>query len=148
WLAVQFFNVPKKPIKIGEQWTETKLDTITHTDTTRQSSQISINKSQSTYTVLGEEMKMGFRCLHLLVETTRSLQSSEKAKDNETNSEGEGETKSEAWFAYNEGMLVAFDSSDFYEGTTAYSGSRNMTSANTTESKLSLRLIKYQPAHK
>ncbi|HEX9972699.1 MAG TPA: hypothetical protein VGD14_11570 [bacterium] len=148
WLAVQLFKAPDKPIKIGETWTEAKLDTNTHTDTTRQSTRTSINDSKSKFTILDEETKMGLTCLHIQVETEYSSQSSGKMKDTEINTEGEGETKSHAWFAYKEGILVEYNTETFYEGTTAFSGQMNMTSPNTNESKSSLKLVKWVPVKK
>ena len=148
WLSVPFFKVPEKPMKIGDSWTEAKLDTNTHTDTTRQSTRTSIKDSKSKYTVLGIETKMGLSCLHIQVETEYSSQSQGKMRDTEVSSEGDGETKSHVWFAYREGILVEYNTETFYEGTTAYSGQMNMTSPNTNESKSSLKLVKWVPAKK
>jgi len=148
WLSVPLFKVPEKPIKIGDSWTEAKLDTNTHTDTTRQSTRTSIKDSKSKYTVLGIETKMGLSCLHIQVETEYSSQSQGKMRDTEVSSEGDGETKSHVWFAYREGILVEYNTEIFYEGTTAYSGQMNMTSPNTNESKSSLKLVKWVPAKK
>lgn len=148
WLSISFFKVPDKPMKIGDSWTEAKLDTTTRVDTTRQSSQTYIRDSKSKYTVLGEETKMGLTCLHIQVETTYSSQSSGKMRDTEISSEGEGETNSQVWFAYQEGILVEFATRDFYEGTTAFSGQMNMTSPNTRESKMSLKLVQWIPVNK
>lgn len=148
WLAVPLFKVPDKPIKIGDTWSEAKLDTTTRTDTTRESTQTYIKDSKSNYTVLVEETKMGLTCLHIQVETEYSSQSSGKMRDTEISSEGDGETKSHVWFAYKEGILVEYLYSDFYEGTTAFSGQMNMTSPNTRESKSLLKLVKWIPVKK
>ena len=81
WLAVQLFRLPEKPIKIGDTWTKSKLDTNTHTDTTRQSTTTSINDSKAKYTVLGEEIKMGLSCLRIRVETEYSRQSNSSMRE-------------------------------------------------------------------
>jgi hypothetical protein len=148
WLAVQLFKVPGKPIKIGDTWTEAKLDTNTHTDTTRQSSRTFINDSKAKYTVLGEETKMGLICLHIQVDTEYSTQSWGTMRGTDVSSEGSGETTSHAWFAYKEGILVEYNTETFYEGTTAFSGQMNMTSPNTNESKNSLKLVEWVPVKK
>jgi hypothetical protein len=148
WLTVQLFKVPDKPIKISDTWTEAKRDTNTHTDTTRQSTVTVINDSKAKYTVLGEEAKMGLTCLHIQVETEYSRQSIGKMKDTEISTDGDGETTTHAWFAYKEGILMEYSTSDFYEGTTVLSGQMNMTSPNTRETKSSSKLVKWIPVKK
>lgn len=37
WFSVPLFKVPDRPMKIGDSWTEAKLDTTTQIDSTRQS---------------------------------------------------------------------------------------------------------------
>ena len=146
WLSIRLFQVPGKPIKIGDSWTEAKLDTNTHDDTTRQSTRTFINDSQAKYTNLGEEEKMGLACLHIQVDTEYSTQSWGSMRGTDISSEGEGETSSHAWFAYKEGILVEYNSDTFYEGTTAFSGQMKMTSPNSNESKSSLKLVRWIPA--
>lgn len=148
WLSMPLFKAPERPMRVGDTWTETRLDTTTDTDPTRPFSYIQIDDSKSTYTVLGEETKMGFSCLHLRIETTVTRQSQRRMGDTEVISEGELEWKGHVWFACKEGLLVELSRTDFYEGTTAYSGPMNMTSPNTEETKLSIRLVKYLPAKK
>ncbi|MCI0495877.1 hypothetical protein L0Z72_12805 [candidate division KSB1 bacterium] len=148
WLSVPLFKVPDRLFKVGDSWTEAKLDTNTHTDTTRQFTRTFINDSKSKYTILGEETKLGLSCLHIQVETEYATQSWGTMRGTEMNSEGSGETTSHAWFAYKEGILVEHDTETFYEGTTAFSGQMNMTSPNTNESKSSLKLVKWIPVKK
>ena len=143
--AVQVFKIPGKQMKIGDTWTEAKLDTNTHTDTTRQSTRTYINDSKAKYTVLSEDTKMGLSCLHIQVDTDYSTRSWGTMRGSEISSEGSGETTSHAWFAYKEGILVEYNTETFYEGTTAFSGQMNMTSPNTNESTNSLKLVKWTP---
>lgn len=148
WLTIQLFKVPDRPIKIGVTWTEAKLDTNTHTDTTRQTTRTFINDSKTKYTVLGEEPKVGLSCLHIQMDVEYSTQSWGTMRGSEISSEGSGETTSHAWFAYKEGILVEYNTETFYEGTTAFSGQMNMTSPNTNESKNSLKLVQWIPVKK
>lgn len=148
WLAVQLFKIPDKPIKVGDSWTEAKIDTNTHSDTTRQSTRTFINDSNLKYTVLAEETKMGLSCLHIQIDTEYSTQSWGTMRGSEISSEGNGEITSHAWFAYKEGILVEYNADTFYEGTTAFSGQMNMTSPNTNESKSLLKLAKWIPVKK
>ena len=148
WLAVNLFKVPDRPIKVGDSWTEAKLDTNTREDTTRQSSRTFINDSRAKYIVLSEEEKLGLICLHIQVDTEYSTQSWGSMRGTDVSSEGEGETSSHAWFAYKEGILVEYNTDTFYEGTTAFSGQMNMTSPNSNESKSTLKLVRWIPAKK
>ena len=91
---------------------------------------------------------MGFECLHLKLESTYSMESTGTTRGNETSSEGEGETTSHVWFAFKEGILVEYTADNFYEGTMAFSGERASTSANSSESKSSFKLVKWQPEKK
>jgi hypothetical protein len=148
WLSVQLFKVPDRSIKIGDTWTEAKLDTNTQTDTTRQSTTSMINDGKAKYIVLGEETKMELTCLHIQVETEYSRQTSGSMRGTDISYEGDGEITAHAWFAYKEGILVEYSTSDFYEGTITFSGQMNITSPNTRESKSSLKPVKWIPLKK
>jgi len=148
WMAVNLFKTPDRPVKIGDSWTDAKLDTNTHDDTTRQSTRTFINDSRATYTVVGEEEKMGLTCLHIQIDTEYSTQSWGSMRGTDISSEGEGETSSHAWFAYKEGVLVEYNTNTFYEGTTAFSGQMNMTSPNSNETKSWLKLVRWVPVKK
>ena len=60
-------------------------------------------------------------------------------------SEGEGEVEADIWFAPKKGILVEYATSDFYEGTTAYSGERSSTTPTMNETEMTLKLIEYLP---
>lgn len=147
-LIVGFFETPDKSIKIGDSWTETKLDTSTRSDTTMQIDQTHITDREIKYMVLGEEKKMGLDCLHIRSDSKYATQSWGTIRGSEMNSEGEGESSSHIWFAYKEGILVEFTVDNFYEGTQAFSGQMSGTSASSNESKSSLKLLKWIPRKK
>lgn len=142
-LGIHLFKLPDKPLKIGDTWTESKIDTSTRDDSTRQSTYTSIMDGTTTYTVVGLEMKEGMDCLHLKMESSSILESTGSMRGTEMTTEGENEGISHVWFAYKEGILVEYSSSSFYEGTTAYSGRMSGTSPSTNESETSLKLIRH-----
>lgn len=142
-LGIHLFKLPNRPLKIGDTWTETKIDTSTRDDSTRQSTYTSIMDGTTTYTVVGLEMKEGMDCLHLTLETKSMLESTGSMRGTEINTEGESDGSSHVWFAYKEGILVEYSSTSFYEGTTAYSGQMSGTSPSTNESETSLKLIRH-----
>ena len=142
-LGVHLFKLPDRPLKIGDSWTETKIDTSTRNDSTRQSTFTSITDGTTKYSVVGEEVKMGMDCLHLKLETKSILESIGSMRGTEINTEGESEGTSHVWFAYKNGILVEYSSKSFYEGTTAYSGQMSGTSPSTNESESALKLVKH-----
>ena len=148
-LRVAFFQTPDKPIKLGDSWTEDYQEPAQLDASFRgRFSQERKVGGKSKYTFVGEEKKNGLDCFHIKVESEYSRESHGSMRGNAVNSEGEGESKADVWFAYEEGILVEYTQSDFYEGTTAFSGEMNRTMANSNESKATLKLVKWEPAHK
>ena len=145
WLRVGFFEIPNRQTKIGDSWTETKRDTLGRENEERESSRTTITKSKIKYEVLGQETKMGLTCLHIKMKTEYTREMSGTMGGSEMSSEGEGETESDVWFAYKEGMLVEFTQTDFYEGTMAFSGMMSGTMPTSSETKTALKLVKWKP---
>jgi hypothetical protein len=146
-LILPLIKVPDKPIKLGDTWYETKLDTNTHIDTTHQSTHMLFHDSKIKYSVLGEEKKMGLTCLCLKVEVKYSRKSQIKMQNFETNSEGKGEVTSNLWFAYKKGVLVEYNTTDFFEEI-GRSAQTNMTSLHKSKIETSLKLVKWTPVKK
>lgn len=148
-LRVAFFQLPDKPIKVGDSWTEDyKEPAQADAGFSGRFSQERKVEGKSKYTVVGEEEKNGLNCFHIKVESEYSRESHGSMRGNNVNSEGEGESTADVWFAYKEGILVEYTQSDFYEGTTAISGEMNRTMANSNKSKSTLKLVKWEPAHR
>lgn len=142
-LRINFFQLPTKAMKVGDSWTEP----YKNTDQSGggffgRFAQDQKVEGKTKYTVLGEEQKNGLSCLHIKIESTYSRSFEGERQGNKMSSESEGETKSEAWFAPQEGILVEYVQDDFNEGTTAFSG-RTMPSSN--ESKFTLKLVEWKP---
>lgn len=141
-LRVNFFILPDRPLKVGDSWTEQYKDLASPGSFFGRFVQNQKVEGKTNYTVLGEEKKNGLSCLHIKIESTYSREAEGEMRGNKVTMEGEGETKAEAWFAPKEGILVELIHDDFFESTTAFSG-RTMPSSN--ESKLTLKLLKWQP---
>ncbi|MFC1502220.1 hypothetical protein ACFL6A_02295 [bacterium] len=140
-----FIKVPDRLIKTGDSWTDTRIDTSTFNDTTRQYTTTTIIDRETSYTVLGEETKMGLACLHIKMESTSTREMWGIMRGNDMSSEGEDESNTEIWFAYKEGILVEMTNTTFSEGTMAFSGQSSGTMPNTRESTVSLRLVEWFP---
>jgi hypothetical protein len=141
-LSINLFQLPTKPVKVGDSWTEPYKDTNQLGGFFGRFAQNQEVKGTTKYTVLAEEQKLGLACLHIKIESTYTRSFEGEMRGNKVSSESEGETKSEAWFAPKEGILVEYMQDDFSEGTTAFSG-RTMPSSN--ESKYSLKLLEWKP---
>lgn len=137
-----FFQLPIKAMKIGDSWTEPYKDTDQSGGFFGRFAQDQKVEGKTKYTVLGEEKKIELNCLNIKIESTYSRSFEGERQGNKMNSESEGETKAEVWFAPKEGILVEYVQDDFNEGTTAFSG-RTMPSSN--ESKFTLKLLEWKP---
>lgn len=135
------FPLPDRPLHPGDTWQDQRTDTSTTADSTRGYYNTAITDMTLNYTVVGEEEKAGFPCLHLTVEREYSRYTTGSMAQIEMTSEGDGLQTSDIWFAYRKGVLVELTSENFYEGTTAYSGQMTMTIPQTTESKTVLKLL-------
>jgi len=142
--GVGFFQLPDKEVSIGDSWTETKKDSLRPGG----GSGFGMNQIEertTKYTVVGEKKKKGMKCLHIKAESTYSREGYGTMGDNEMSSEFEGESTAEVWFAPEEGLLVEYITTDFSEGTTAFSGGdRGGTMSNISESKGTLKLVKWK----
>lgn len=137
---IGFFPLPQRPLKVGDTWSESRKDTTKSSGRFNMTRIISRNLK---YTVLGEEEKLGLRCLHLKIESEYERESFGKMGGSQISSEGSGETVAEVWFAYREGILVQYSRDDFFEGTTAYSGQMNATMPSSNQTKSVLRLLSW-----
>ncbi|MBC8180667.1 hypothetical protein H8E88_06030 [candidate division KSB1 bacterium] len=145
-LRIAFFQLPDKQIKVGDSWTEDYKEPAR--DAGGFMGRLSQDRKvdgKSKYTVIGEEDKNGLNCYHIKVESEYSIESQGSMRGNEFNTEREGESTADIWFAYKEGILVEYTQSDFSESTTAISGEMNRTMASSGESKSTLKLVKWNP---
>ncbi len=144
-LRVAFFMLPDRPIKIGDSWTEDYQEPAGSDLSFGRFSQERKVTGKSKFSVVGKEKKLGLDCYHIRVESQYESEAHGSMRGSDYNSEGEGEVKADAWFAHKEGVLVEYQTNEFYEGTTAISGETNRTMANSNETKSTLKLVKYSP---
>ncbi len=142
-LRIQLFQLPGRSIKVGDSWTEPYKDTdqigVGFFGRMIQDQKVS---GTTKYTVIGEEQRNGFKCLHLRIESNYSRSFESERQGNRVSGETDGETKADVWFAPKEGILVEYSLNDFNEGSTAFSG---RTVPNSNESKFTLKLSSYKP---
>ncbi len=141
-LGLKFLVLPENPVQVGDTWT------VTYTDSTTPPPgggfmRREREQGKTTYTVLEEGKKNGFKCLHIKTETSYSREGHGSGRGGEMSSEGDGKIVGDAWFAYEEGVLVEYTTQDTFEGTTAFSGGQmSGTSAVSTDTKVTLKLLK------
>ncbi|MFZ5517776.1 MAG: hypothetical protein ACOY90_14115 [Candidatus Zhuqueibacterota bacterium] len=146
---IKMLTLPDKSFEVGKSWTEkTKGAPEDDQGGFRFGGIEQTEERETKYTVLGQEMRNGLQCLHVSMTTKFNREGEGEMRGSEVSVEGEGETTTEFWFAPQEGVLVELTESSFYEGTTAFSGDRNMTMPSSSESKYTLKLVKYSPAAK
>jgi hypothetical protein len=141
-LSINLFQLPARQLKVGDSWTEPYQDSNPMGGFFSRFAQDQKVEGKTRYTVLGKEKKNGLNCLHVKIESTYTRSFESEREGNKVSSESEGETKSEAWFATKEGVLVEYVQDDFNEGTTAFSG---RTMPNSNESKFTLKLVEWKP---
>jgi len=143
--GVGFFQLPDKEVGVGDSWTETKKDTVRPGGGGGGFGMNQIEERTTKYTVVGEEKKKGMECLQIKAESTYSREGYGTMGDNEMSSEFDGESTAEVWFAPEEGLLVEYITTDFSEGTMAFSGGdRGGTMSSISESKGTLKLVKWK----
>ncbi|MDZ7333141.1 MAG: hypothetical protein ONB31_14295 [candidate division KSB1 bacterium] len=142
-VRINFIQLPTRRVKVGDTWTEPFKD-MDGGAAGFFGRMIQDQKITGTtkYTVIGEEQKNGFKCLHLRIESNYSRSFESQRQGNRISGESEGETKADVWFAPKEGLLVEYSLNDFNEGSTAFSG---RTVPNSNESKVTLKLVSWKP---
>lgn len=141
-LGLKLLVLPENPVQVGDTWTVTYTDSVTP-PAGGGFMRHEREQGKTTYTVLEEGKKNGFKCLHIKTETTYSREGHGSGRGGEMSSEGDGKIIGDAWFAYEEGVLVEYTSQDTFEGTTAFSGGQmSGTSAVSTDTKVTLKLLK------
>jgi len=149
FFRIKMLTLPNKAFEVGKSWTEKSKGAPEDDQGGFRFGGIEQTEERETkYTVLGQEMRYGLQCLHVSMTTKFSREGEGEMRGNEISMEGEGESTAEFWFAPQEGVLVELTETSFYEGTTAFSGDRNMTMPSSSESKYTLKLVKYTPATK
>jgi len=138
-LGVQatFFNLPSKPVKIGDDWSEMDTTKIPLGGGTLTS------ENKSTYKVVEEVKKDGYDCLK--IETTGIQNLSGEFEQNGTPLSIERETKSSGiiYFAYQLGMFLSLDVKAEAEGLiTVVGAGMEIPQQNTTKANITVKFAK------
>jgi len=131
-----FPDLPAKPIKIGESWTD--HDTLT---IPQSGMEITVTTA-SNNTISGFETIAGMECLKISSKATGAMSGGGETMGMDMTFEGDIEGNSTWYFAYKKGTYVKVESEGFMEGTIAISGAQNMTMPITVETKSEVKLLK------
>lgn len=132
----RLIELPEKEIKIGESWTTSTADT------TAQANSKMVIMPNLTYKVTGEVDTLGYKCLRLAGTGTVKMKGEGMQQGMNFFIEGEGPTNGTAYFAPQEGLLVAAVSNADLEMTIALTGQMSMTIPQSLATKNSTVLVK------
>lgn len=130
-----FPDLPEKPIKIGETWTD--KDTMA---VNQSGMKINVN-TDGKNTLEGFETVDGVECLKISSKTKGIMDGAGQTMGMDMNFEGDIEGKSTWYFAYKKGAFVKVEGESFMEGTIVISGPTNMTMPISVESKSTINLL-------
>lgn len=119
--AVRFHILPAKPVKNGDTWSSTFVDTMDN-----MGGKI-VNSVNSSYTVVGSETKNGAKCLKVDYAGTITIEGSGTMQGMDIYIEGGGKVNGTMYFDPTKGMVVQDESTTETESTIAVTGQQNMT---------------------
>lgn len=134
--AFSLLEFPAKDVKLGESWADTTPDTI------KQMGNKIVITPNLTYTVAGEVDTLGYKCLRLAYNGTNKIKGEGTNMGMNFFIEGEGPAKGTAYFAPQEGLLVAKISERDLEMTVALTGQMSMTISQSSSEKETTVLVK------
>lgn len=133
----EFFpNLPAGNIKMGETVTTSDVDTNYIMNGT------TIAKSNSEFTLVDQEAKLGFDCLKIAFKGTFDLEGEGDYHGFKFFIEGEGNNEGTLHFAPREGIIVAVETVTDIDMTAAVTGQQNMTIPITQSRETKLVLVK------
>lgn len=143
--AVIFPPLPEKKIKIGESWTETRIDTLSPkfaVEGMASGATLTIKRYNTTYKVEGIEKKKKFDCLKLTWKSAAKSESKFHFGEMEVYSDEDTNISGTLYFAYAEGYLIEMKQSTYTEATTAMvSSQENATMPSSTQIESTLTLL-------
>jgi len=113
--------LPEKPVKTGEKWTSTKVDS------TKSEGGSSVLSTTMEYTLVGMEKFAGRSCAKLSYTGKLSVNSKGSMMGMEVFTEGTGTVTGVAYFDNREGIFVGDEGNTEMELTAAVTGQQNMT---------------------
>lgn len=119
--AVRFHILPAKPVKNGDTWSSTFVDTMDN-----MGGKI-VNSVSSSYTIIGSETKNGAKCLKVDYTGTIAIEGSGNMQGMDIYIEGGGKVNGSMYFDPSLGLVVHDESMTETESTIAVTGQQNMT---------------------
>jgi hypothetical protein len=116
-----FLPLPEKPVKMGEKWTQSKVDT------TESMGGKNISTSDIEYTLVGTEDKLGHKCLKIVYAGKTTITGRSSRMGMEMFTEGDGKTSGTIFFDLKQGVVIVSEKEDQNEMTMAMTGQQNMT---------------------
>ncbi len=142
-----FYRLIQKPLRPHDSWTETENDTTVQADSLSGRHSCTITRRKTQYRIGDIEEKAGFSCLPIHVESVIERELSRSLHTDIMQREEEGEEKTDAWFAFREGILVEYRWERFAEGAEAYSGQYAGIQPFAEGAHASMKLIRRLPMH-
>jgi hypothetical protein len=114
-------TLPADPLKIGEKWTRTSVDT------TRSEDNETITTVSSDFELAGKEIKNGHECLKVNYKKTYEITGKIRQMGMDMFMEGNGESTGSYWFDVEKGLFIADESALTQDITVAITGQTQMT---------------------
>lgn len=128
-------TLPTKPVKFGDKWTTTKIDTVD------QMGGKIISSTQFEFSLSGKEQKLGHDCLKIPFTGKTTTNGNMKMQGMELFVEGGGKISGTFYFDPVEGLSIFVDSLTDSETTMAATGQQQMTIPITSSVKSTMTLI-------
>ena len=119
--AVRFHILPAKPVKSGDTWASTFVDTMDN-----MGGKI-VNSVSSSYTIVGTETRNGANCLKVDYTGTITIEGSGTMQGMDIYIEGGGKVTGTMYFDPSLGMVLQDEAMTETESTIAVTGQQNMT---------------------
>jgi hypothetical protein len=130
-----FWELPEKPVAIGDVWSKTTLDTIAMGNL-----KIFTN-SNSEFKLAGEEERLGYKCLVIQFSGPMTIEGKGNQMGVDFVMEGTGKVEGTIYYAASEGLLIQETVNADQEVTIAITGQGNMTIPQTTNVQTTMTLV-------
>jgi hypothetical protein len=136
-IQATFFNLPNKPIKIGDEWTEQDTTEIPLGDYTLTS------ENSSIYKLVEEVKKDGYDCLKIKTTGIQNLSGEFEQNGQPLSIQRETKSNGVVYFAYQKGMFLQIEANSEAEGLiTVVGAGMELPQKNTTEANITVTFVK------
>jgi hypothetical protein len=136
-IRATFFNLPTKPVKIGDEWAENDTTEIPLGGKTL------ISENQTTYKVVEEVKKDGYDCVKIESSGIQNLSGEIEQNGQPLEIERETISSGTIYFAYQKGMFLQIEASSEAEGLiTVIGAGMEIPQKNTTKADVTVKFTK------